>query len=107
MSPMAQRRLVPAVALLSGVVCLALLHAHRDGTYWNYSEGVYALTSRLLLHGGHLYGDVVAAQPPWQFLEGAALLAGHDSLGFLRFGVGVGQLLAGLLAGVAVWRLTG
>jgi hypothetical protein len=95
-----------AFALLSGGASLAVLHLLRDGEYWNYSEGVYALTSRLFLHGDHLYQDVVVAQPPWQFLAGAAVLGVHDSLGFLRIGLGVAQLAAGLVAAAAVWRLT-
>ncbi len=52
---------------------------------WNYSEGVYALTSRLWLDGGDLYGHIVVAQPPWQFFYGAGALAIHDSMTWLRF----------------------
>src|ERR1700749_408803 len=100
------KRAIAAGALL-GVAVLALLHVWRGLNYWNYSEGVYALTARTLLHGGDLYGHVVVAQPPWQFAFGAGALALHDSLGFLRLAVGVVQLGTGVLGAVAVWRLTG
>jgi hypothetical protein len=66
------RRSVPPsaaiVALLGGLGVLALLHVTRGLDYWDYSEGVYALTSRLFLRGGDLYGHIVTAQPPWQYL---------------------------------------
>ena len=58
------------------------------------------------LHGGDLYGHIVVAQPPWQFLFGGAALEIHDSLTFLRLAVGLAQLGAGVLAAIAVWRLT-
>lgn len=82
------------------------LHEWRGLEYWNYSEGVYALTSRLWLDGGDLYGHVVVAQPPWQFFYGAGALAIHDSMTWLRLAVGLAQLGAGVLAAVAVKRLT-
>src|SRR6185436_3180815 len=82
------------------------LHFWRGIEYWNYSEGVYAYTSRLFAHGGDLYGHIVVAQPPWQFIFGAGALEIHDSLTFLRLAVGLAQLGAGVLAAVAVWRLT-
>src|SRR3954452_5773909 len=96
-----------AGGLLLGLGVLVVLHAWRGDAYWNYSEGVYALTSRLLLRGHDVYGHVVAAQPPWQFAFGAAALWVRDSLGFLRLAVGAALLAAGGLSGVAVWRLTG
>src|SRR4051812_44314811 len=95
-----------AAGALLGAVALVALHVAHGLEYWNYSEGVYAYTSRLLLHDGDLYGHVVVAQPPWEFLFGAAALALHDSLGFLRAAVGAAQLAAGLLAALAVWGLT-
>ncbi|RKQ91290.1 hypothetical protein C8N24_1112 [Solirubrobacter pauli] len=67
---------------------------------------MYALTSRLWLDGGDLYGHIVVAQPPWQFFYGAGALAIHDSMTWLRFTVGLAQLGAGVLAAVAVRRLT-
>src|SRR4051794_41793717 len=49
---------------------------------------------------------MVVAQPPWQFFFGAGVLEVHDSMTFLRLAVGMAQLGAGFLCGVAVWRLT-
>jgi hypothetical protein len=100
------RRNALALGTLLGALALVALHLHRGIEYWNYSEGVYAFTSRLLLDGGDLYGHTVVAQPPWQFLFGAAALAVDDSLTFLRLWVALAQLGAGVLAAVAVWRLT-
>src|SRR4051795_9748476 len=126
------RRTSLAAGTLLGALVLAALHLWRGIEYWNPSEGVYAYTSRLFLRGGDLYGHTVVAQPPWQFLFGAGgpprpatlavpppppraprqflfgagALAIHDSLTFLRLAVGAAQLAAGVLAAVAVWRLT-
>src|SRR4051812_40607291 len=95
-----------AVAVVVGVAVLAALQLQRGLDYWNYSEGVYAFTSRLLLRGDGIYRDVVAAQPPWQFLLGAGVLAIRDSLEALRLALGALQLATALLGAVAVWRLT-
>src|SRR4051795_3231899 len=100
------RRSSLAAGTLLGALVLVALHAWRGIEYWNYSEGVYALTSRQWLDGAGLYGHMVVAQPPWQFLFGAAVLEVHDSMTFLRLAVGMAQLGAGVLCGVAVWRLT-
>ena len=100
------RRNALAAGTLLGALVLVALHAWRGIEYWNYSEGVYAYTSRLFLDGGDLYGHIVVAQPPWQFFFGAGALAIDDSLTFLRLAVGIAQLGAGVLAGIAVWRLT-
>ena len=100
------RRNALAAGTLIGALVLVALHGWRGIEYWNYSEGVYAYTSRLFLDGGDLYGHIVVAQPPWQFFFGAGALAIDDSLTFLRLAVGIAQLGAGVLAGVAVWRLT-
>jgi hypothetical protein len=100
------RRNSLAAGTLAGALVLVALHFWRGIEYWNYSEGVYALTSRLFLDGRDLYGQMVVAQPPWQFLFGAGALAIDDSLSFLRLAVGIAQLGAGVLAGVAVLRLT-
>ena len=94
-------------ALVLGAATLATLQLSRGLAYWDYSEGVYALTARLFLNGHGLYGEVVAAQPPGLFLFGAGALWLHDSLGTLRLVVGLAQLAAGLVAAGAVWRLTG
>lgn len=96
-----------AAALAAGALALLGLHEWRGVEYWNYSEGVYAYTSRMLLDGFDVYGDVVAAQPPWQFIVGAGLLAIEDSIGFLRLAVGLVQLAGGALAALVTWRLTG
>jgi hypothetical protein len=93
----------------AGVLALALsvgLELVRGQADWGPSEGVYALTSRLVLHGGDLYGGLVASQPPWVYLFGAIPLAIHDSLDTLRFGCGLLQVVTGLLAAEAVFRLT-
>jgi hypothetical protein len=100
------RRNSLAAGTLIGALVLVALHFWRGVEYWNYSEGVYAYTSWLWLHGGDLYGHTVVAQPPWEFVFGAGALSIHDSLTFLRLAVGVAQLGAGVLAAVAVWRLT-
>lgn len=34
------------------MAALILVHVALRGTYWDYSEGVYALIGRLMLHGG-------------------------------------------------------
>jgi hypothetical protein len=96
-----------AGGLLLGVGALLGVHFLLRNTYWDYSEGVYALTSHLMLHGGDLYGHIVGAQPPGVFVVGTLLLAIHDSLEWLRLAVGALQLLAGLLAAEIVWRLSG
>src|SRR4051812_40124369 len=67
------RRTSLAAGTLLGALVLAALHSWRGIEYWNYSEGVYAYTSRLFLHGGDLYGHTVVAQPPWEFLFGAGV----------------------------------
>jgi hypothetical protein len=95
------------VGLLLGTGTLFGLHFALLHTYWDYSEGVYALTAHLMLHGHGLYSQVVGAQPPGVFLTGAALLAIHDGLESLRLGVAALQLIGGLISAGVVWRLTG
>lgn len=87
-------------------MALVVVHLAAGWSYFDYSEGVYALTAREWIHGADLYGHVVAAQPPGMFLVGGALLGIHDSLDWLRLGVGLLQLTAGLLGARIVWRLT-
>jgi len=58
------------------------------------------------MHGGDLYGSLVASQPPWTYLFGATTLAIHDSLDALRFACGLLQVVTALLAAEAAWRLT-
>jgi hypothetical protein len=93
--------------LAGGVAALVAIHLLLFNTYWNYSEGVYALTAHLMLHGGDLYARIVGAQPPGVFLVGVVLLAIHNSLEWLRFAVGCLQLGAGLIAAQIVYRVTG
>jgi hypothetical protein len=100
-------RLALAAGAAVGAIVLALLHSDRGRALWDFSEGVYALTSRLLLHGGDLYGHVVVAQPPGLFVFGGSALAVHDDIEWLRLCVGAWQLLAGVLCARIVWRLTG
>ena len=92
--------------MLVAFALAALLELVRGHADWGPSEGVYALTSRLLLDGGDLYGGLVASQPPWTYLFGAAVLALHDSLDALRLACGLLQVLTAVLACEAVWRLT-
>lgn len=103
------RKLAPW--LITGFVIALILHlgcmfALGLG-YRNNSEGVYALTARLLLNGHSLYSNVVAAQPPPLFIFGAGVLAIHDSIFFLRFVFGLLQVIAALIVGVIAWKLTG
>lgn len=94
------------LGLAVGLGALLLVHFALRDTYWDYSEGVYAMTAHMILHGGDLYGTIVGAQPPGVFVAGAGVLAIDDSLEWLRFGVACFQLGAGLIAAVIVWRLT-
>ena len=93
--------------VLLGAAALFAVHLLLLHTYWDYSEGVYALTAQQMLRGGDLYGQIVGAQPPGVFLAGAALLAIHDGVEWLRFGVGCLQLIAALIGARIVFRLTG
>jgi hypothetical protein len=95
-----------AGAVACGAAALLAVHFLLLHTYWDYSEGVYALTAHEMLHGGDLYGQIVGAQPPGVFLAGVVLLAVHSSVEWLRFGVGCLQLGAGLIAARIVYRLT-
>ena len=49
---------------VGAVIVGALVIAWHGTDYWDYSEGVYALTSRLWLHGHTIYRDTALAQPP-------------------------------------------
>lgn len=95
-----------AWALLA-IGLLVLLRLWQGDAYWEYSDGVYALTGRLVLHGSSLYGDVAAAQPPPVYYAGAGLLAVFgDSVDGLRWGLSVVALVTSLLVLVCAWRLT-
>jgi hypothetical protein len=98
---------VIAASTLLGMAALVAVHFLLLHTYWDYSEGVYALTAHEILHGGDLYGRIVGAQPPGVFLTGTALLAVHDGVEWLRFAVACLQLAAGLISARIVFRVTG
>ncbi len=91
-------------AALAAIVVLRLL---RGDALWSAGEGIYGLTARRLLEGGDLYGEIAAAQPPLHFLTGALFLAVEDSLGGLRAGVNLLQLVSAGLVAAVTWRLTG
>jgi hypothetical protein len=103
------RRALPDWALAAGLAVLTLVAVRlaRGEALWTAGSGIYGLTAHLFLHGRGLYGGLIAAQPPNQFLVGAAFLGVHDTLDGLRAGVGLLQLGSGLLVGTIVWRLTG
>ena len=91
---------------LVAIPVVAALLAWRGVSYWEYSEGAYALTARMLLNGSSLYGDVAAAQPPLLFYAAAGVLAVNDSLEALRAALTLPLFATGLLVTLAVWRLT-
>lgn len=97
-----------AVALwaLLAVAVLVGLRLWQGDAYWEYSDGVYALTGRLVLHGADLYGEVAGAQPPPIYYAGAALLALGDDVATLRWGLSVVALSTSGLVLLCVWRLT-
>ncbi|MDO8210771.1 hypothetical protein [Conexibacter sp. CPCC 206217] len=96
-----------AVWALAAAVVLVLLGLWQDNGYWEYSDGVYALTARLVADGGDLYGEIAAAQPPPLYLAGAAVLSVSDTLTALRIAMAAVELVTSGLVLVAVWRLTG
>ena len=92
---------------VSAVLVSVLLRAWQANAYWEYSDGVYALTARLLLDGASLYRDVAAAQPPPVYVAGAGVLGLlGDSVDGLRAGLSVVALVTSLLVLACVWRLT-
>ncbi|HKG03698.1 MAG TPA: hypothetical protein VKB03_10975 [Conexibacter sp.] len=88
------------------IALLVLLRVWQGDAYWEYSDGVYALTGRLVLHGSDLYREVAAAQPPPIYYAGAGILAFGDSVAMLRAGLSVVALVTSLLVLLCVWRLT-
>ncbi|MGN6188767.1 MAG: hypothetical protein ACTHOE_07700 [Conexibacter sp.] len=97
---------VTAWALLAAGLLL-VLHAWQGDAYWEYSDGVYALTGRLVLHGAALYRDVAGAQPPPVYYAGAGALGLFgDSVDGLRWGLSLVALATSLLVLVCTWRLT-
>ncbi len=107
--PYEQGTLGPAAFVVwacAAIVLLVLLRLWQGDAYWEYSDGVYALTGRLVLHGSALYRDVAAAQPPPVYFVGAGILAFGDSVAVLRAGLSVMALVTSLLVLLCVWRLT-
>jgi hypothetical protein len=92
---------------VAAIVLLTLLALWQDNGYWEYSDGVYALTARLVANGGDLYGQIAGAQPPPIYLAGAAVLSVADSLTALRIALAGVELVTSGLVLIAVWRLTG
>lgn len=97
-----------AIALWAtlAVAVLAALRLWQGDAYWEYSDGVYALTARLLLDGASLYDQVAAAQPPPVYYAGAGILALGDDVGTLRIGLASVGLVTSALVLAIVWRLT-
>lgn len=97
----------PAAILgIAGTVEIVLLFVWQGNAYWSFSDGVYAESSRLFLHGLTPYRDFAAAQPPPVFLVGALMLAISDTPAALHVGLGVVDFGTAYLVAVAVWRLT-
>ncbi len=106
MSPRGSRGAV-AAGVAAALALAIVLRVVRGDALWSAGEGIYGLTARRLLEGGDVYGEIAAAQPPLHFLAGAGFLAIEDSIGGLRAGVGLLQLVSAGLAGAIAWRLTG
>src|SRR3954447_10728421 len=97
-------RLLAAWCVLAAAVLLALA-AWQGQSYWEYSDGVYALSARQLLDGRALYEDFAAAQPPPLYLLGAAALAISDAPGAIRALMTLCEAATSLLVLLAVHRL--
>lgn len=92
---------------LGAIALLVLLALWQRNGYWEYSDGVYALTARLVADGHGLYDEVAAAQPPPIYLFAAAVLTVSDTLTALRAALAAVELATSALVLLAVWRLTG
>lgn len=92
-----------AVAVVLSVVQTLV----RGDALWGQSDGVYALTSRLLLEGDDLYGRLVGAQPPITLYAGVPALAVSDTLTSIHLWMSLLQVAGGIGAAIAVRRLTG
>ncbi len=99
-------RAAVAVWALAAVAVLVLLALWQRNGYWEYSDGVYALTARLVADGHGLYDEVAGAQPPPIYLVGATVLSVSDTLTALRVALAAVELATSALVLVAVWRLT-
>lgn len=104
-SPRLDARTLGVWALLA-LAALAALAAWQGQGYWEYSDGVYSLSARQLLHGQALYRDFAGAQPPPLYLLGAGALALSDSPAAIRVLMALCEAATSLLVLVAVWRLT-
>lgn len=104
-SPWPAPRLLVAWLVLASAALLALAAWQGQG-YWEYSDGVYALSARQLLEGQALYRDFAAAQPPPLYLLGAGALALSDAPAAIRVVMALCEAVTSLLVLVAVWRLT-
>ena len=98
-------RVLLAWAGLAAITLIALA-AWQGQSYWEYSDGVYALSARQVLDGQALYEDFAAAQPPPLYLLGAAALAISDTPGAIRALMALCEAATSLLVLVAVHRLT-
>ena len=89
---MARRNALAAGTLLGALVLVAL-HFWRGIEYWNYSEGVYAYTSRLFARRRRsLRAHRSSRSRRGSSSSARAALEIHDSLTFLRLAVGLAQL---------------
>ncbi len=89
-----------------GLAILVALGVWQGQGYWEYSDGVYSLTARLILEGRELYREVAGAQPPTLFYLAAGVLAVDDSPTAIRVAMAGCKAATAVLVGVAVWRLT-
>jgi hypothetical protein len=85
-----------------GVIEFVFLTLWQGNSYWNVSEGVYAISARQFLHGVIPYQDFAASQPPLLYLTGAFFLGIEDSLEGLRSGVRIVNLVTAGLVGICV-----
>ncbi|HET7049721.1 MAG TPA: hypothetical protein VFI54_15775 [Solirubrobacteraceae bacterium] len=97
---------IVAVVIAIGCLELVLLAIWQRNGYWDFSDGVYAMSARQFVHGLLPYRDFATAQPPPVYLAGAALLAVHDGLWSLRAGLGLVDLATAVLVAVSVWQMT-
>ncbi len=97
-------RVVIAVSVLA-LAELVLLTLWQSHGYWDFSQGVYAMSAREWLHGLVPYRQVALAQPPPVVLAGAALLGISDTLTALQVGLGLLDAVTAVLVAVCVWRL--
>lgn len=95
------------VWLLTAALLAVAIRLWQGDGYWDYSDGVYALSARQIVAGDVPYVDFAAAQPPLLFGLGALILWIHDGLGWLRAAMAGVQLVGAGLVVVAVLRLTG